>query len=184
VRRLLLLLGVLAVALVPGSPAWAHNQLAESVPAAGATLTAAPVTMSLRFRQKLDPRFTTIVLADAARQRVPTGAPVVVDATATVSIGAGLTNGGYTVAYRTVSVDGHVVQGSYAFTIAGPAPAVAPTAGSVSVVAPAASPAPPVAPAVAGPPERRSPALPIGLGAAAVVVAGAAVLVAIRRRVG
>jgi len=34
--------------LAPGAPAWAHNELVSAEPAAGAVLTAAPRTVTLR----------------------------------------------------------------------------------------------------------------------------------------
>ena len=83
--------------------------------------------------QRLDPTFTTIVLTDAAKRKLPTGDPVVVGAKSTVQVTDTLPNGTYTVAYRVVSADGHPVQGSYPFTVADPAgrtaPTVAPTTG-------------------------------------------------------
>ncbi|MEV6375145.1 copper resistance CopC family protein [Micromonospora musae] len=126
--RIAALLVAVAVLVAPASPAAAHNTLRASEPAAAARLTAPPTRISLTFLQKLDPAFTTIVLSDAEQRRVPTGAPVVTDATGTVTIDQPLANGAYTVAYRVVSADGHPVQGSYAFTVddptASPAPAV------------------------------------------------------------
>ncbi|MEU4236040.1 copper resistance CopC family protein [Actinoplanes sp. NPDC026619] len=173
-RRLCTALAVLLAMLLPSAPAWAHNSLAESSPAAGATLTAAPGEVRLRFLQKLNPQFTTIVVSDAAKQRVPTGEPAVDGATGRVTISGALANGGYTVAYRTVSVDGHVVQGSYAFTVADPAAraAVASTsAAATSTVATSAA-------AAASSEPRDDGGLPgpvvIGLVAFGVILAGLA----------
>lgn len=130
IRRLLVAVAVpAAVVLATGAPAWAHNQLAGSDPAAGATLPAAPRTVTLRFTQQLSPDFTTIAVSDAARRRVPTSAPAISSGTGAVTIDGAMNNGVYTVAFRTVSVDGHTVQGSYTFTVADPArPAAAPPA--------------------------------------------------------
>jgi copper resistance protein C len=121
VRRVLGVLAVIAAVLGPGAPAWAHNELIGADPAAGATLTSAPAAVTLRFAQKLNPTYTTIVLSDAAKHAVPTSTPAVVEGAGTVKPVSALANGIYIVAYRIVSLDGHVVQGSYTFTVADPA---------------------------------------------------------------
>jgi copper resistance protein C len=160
-RRLLAVLAVVAVVLLPGTPAWAHNALVSSEPAGGATLAKAPAGVSLVFAERLNPDFTTIVISDAAQQRVAASAPAIDAQTGSVTLTGALTNGPYTVAYRTVSVDGHAVQGSYGFTVADPA-----------LPAPASSVA--AAPAEVAPDGIPTGVL-IGLGAVGVVLAGVAV---------
>jgi LPXTG-motif cell wall-anchored protein len=124
-RPLLALAALLAV-LLPGVPAWAHNALAEAVPAKNATLKKSPSEVKLRFLQKLDPAYTTITVSNAGKEKVGTSAPKVDGATGSVTIDAPLANGAYTVAYQVVSTDGHTVKGSYEFTVANPAPALEP----------------------------------------------------------
>ncbi|MEW2429373.1 copper resistance CopC family protein [Micromonospora sp. NPDC047644] len=138
-------LAVLVAVLIPASPAWAHNSLKTATPARDATLPSAPTEVTLEFMQRLDPAFTTIVLTDAAKQKLPTGEPVVTGAKSTVQLTDTLPNGTYTVAYRVVSVDGHPVQGSYPFTVADPSSSAAPI---VAVSASAAT--PPAATAASG----------------------------------
>ncbi|MEU4689819.1 copper resistance CopC family protein [Actinoplanes sp. NPDC023714] len=116
-KRLLLALAVLAAVLAPGTPAWAHATLVAADPARDAALAQAPATVSLRFNERLNPDFTTIVLSDAARQRIPASDVAVHDMTGTVTVTGPLSDGVYTVAYRVVSVDGHTVQGSYPVTV-------------------------------------------------------------------
>jgi hypothetical protein len=84
-------------------------------------LAAPPATVTLTFVQPLNPKFTTIVVSDAGRHRVPAGAPAIDGGKGTVTLDGPPGNGAYTVAYRIVSVDGHVVEGSYVFTVADPA---------------------------------------------------------------
>ena len=98
-------------------------------------MPSAPTEVTLEFMQRLDPAFTTIVLTDAAKRKLPTGEPVVTGAKSTVQVTDTLPNGTYTVAYRVVSVDGHPVQGSYPFTVADPASTAAPVV-AVSASAP------------------------------------------------
>ncbi|RAN94083.1 copper resistance CopC family protein [Micromonospora noduli] len=128
-------LAVLVAVLIPGSPAWAHNSLRTATPARDATVPSTPTEVTLEFMQRLDPAFTTIVLTDAAKRKLPTGEPVVTGAKSTVQVTDTLPNGTYTVAYRVVSVDGHPVQGSYPFTVADPTSSAAPVA-NVSASAP------------------------------------------------
>ncbi|WP_018219417.1 copper resistance CopC family protein [Salinispora pacifica] len=181
-------LAAAALLLVPAAPAAAHNSLKTTTPAKNAELDKAPTEITLEFLQKLDPAFTTIVLSDAAEQKVPTGEPVVTGAKGTISIDGALANGTYTVAYRVVSADGHPVQGSYAFTVADPAGAEAPAptpAGS----SPAAEPTtPPTEPATASPVAATDndgggigTATVIGGGVLLVLVAGGLVLLRRRR---
>ncbi|MEU8129049.1 copper resistance CopC family protein [Micromonospora sp. NPDC049049] len=133
-------LAVLMAVLIPASPAWAHNSLRTATPARDATLPSAPTEVTLEFMQRLDPAFTTIVLTDAAKRKLPTGEPVVTGAKSTIQVTDPLPNGTYTVAYRVVSVDGHPVQGSYPFTVADPSSSAAPV-----VAVSASAPAPPAA---------------------------------------
>ncbi|WP_405098411.1 copper resistance protein CopC [Micromonospora sp. NBC_01412] len=127
------LAAVLVVLGVP-TPARAHNSLRSADPARDATLSTAPTQITLEFAERLDPTFTTIVVTDAGKLRVATGAPVVAGARGTVTLTAPLGNGAYTVAYRVVSADGHPVQGSYPFTVADPqgTDAPAPPGGSAA----------------------------------------------------
>ncbi|MFI5495106.1 copper resistance protein CopC [Actinoplanes sp. NPDC051859] len=143
---LVLAAGAAMTALVlPGTPAWAHNALAESTPAKGAVVEEAPKTVKLRFLEKLNADFTTITVSTEAKQKVAAADPKVDGATATLALTDPLVNGKYTVAYRVVSHDGHTVQGSYDFTVndpaaAAPAPAsVPPSSAAVPSAAPATS---------------------------------------------
>lgn len=181
-------LATVALLLVPASPAAAHNSLKATTPAKNAELDKAPTEITLEFLQKLDPAFTTIVLSDAAEQKVPTGEPVVTGAAGTISIDAPLVNGTYTVAYRVVSADGHPVQGSYAFTVADPAGAEAPVP-TPAESSPAAEPTtPPTESASASPVAATDgggsgtgPAAVIGGGILVVLLAGGLVLLRRRR---
>lgn len=130
-------LGVLVAVPVPATPAAAHNTLRTADPARDARLTTAPRAITLAFTEPLKPAFTTVILADQAGQPIPAGELTVVGATATLPVDGPLANGGYTVAYRVVSADGHPVQGSYRFTVADPAAPPAP-AGSPPATTPPA----------------------------------------------
>ncbi|MBM7075458.1 copper resistance CopC family protein [Micromonospora humida] len=125
-------LAAVVALLIPVSPAWAHNTLRSAAPAQESTLSSAPTEIVLEFVERLDPTFTTIVLTDAAKRKVPTGDPVVGGAKGSVQLTGALPNGTYTVAYRVVSTDGHPVQGSYPFTVADPNSSAAPIVGTTT----------------------------------------------------
>jgi copper resistance protein C len=162
-RRLLLAAAAILVVLLPGTPAWAHNTLLTAEPAQDATLAKAPTSVTPEFRERLNPKFTTIVVSDTARQPLPTSTPAVDGAHGTVTLNIPLNNGRYTVACRVVSMDGHAVQGAYTFTVADPALPAAPAPQSA-------------ASAAAAPPSGGIPGgVLIGIGVAGVALAGVAV---------
>jgi methionine-rich copper-binding protein CopC len=171
---------VLAALLLPAAPAAAHNTLQAATPAQDARLTTAPKQVTLRFLQQLNPEFITIVLSDAGRRKVPTGAPAVDGPTGTVTVNEPLVNGTYTVAYRVVSADGHPVQGSYRFTVADPA---APAASTATTAATPGGDPTEVAAVGDGPDSPDGPPIVLlAAGAVVVAVAGAALLLLRRRR--
>jgi methionine-rich copper-binding protein CopC len=143
--RLLIGLAVVLAVLTPGAPAWAHNALAEATPPKDATLEKAPTGVRLRFLQKLDPAATTITVTDAGKQPVAASKPEVDGATGSITFTEPPANGVYTVAYNVTSRDGHLVKGSYKFTVDDPdAPAAA------SAAPPAAASTAPAATSPAG----------------------------------
>ncbi|WP_285690470.1 copper resistance CopC family protein [Actinoplanes sp. NBRC 103695] len=166
------------VVLLPGTPAWAHATLVSADPVKDATLTKAPASVTLVFSEKLNPDFTTIAISDAGRRRVAAAEPSVDGDIGSVTLSEPLGNGGYTVAYRVVSVDGHTVQGSYTFTLADPT-LPQPAAATSAVAAP-----PPVGEGSGG--GIPAPVLIglLGLGAALAVVAVVLWLTGRRRAAG
>lgn len=178
-------LAAVALLLVPATPAAAHNTLRSASPAKEARLATAPTQVTLTFLQKLDPAFTTIALTDAAQERVPTGEPVVTGTTATATIDRSLADGTYTVAYRVVSPDGHPVQGSYRFTVAGPSASAGAAVTAPSSAPPAVDPSTTSAgPAVASGSRGGGPGTPVlvvAAGVLAAVVGGVAILLRRRR---
>ncbi|PZM94494.1 MAG: copper resistance protein CopC [Actinobacteria bacterium] len=129
---------VLAV-LLPATPAAAHNQLINTVPERDAVLQDPPAEVVLEFVERLDPKFTTIVVTDAGRQTVATSSPEISGSRGVVRFPEPLAPGTYTVAYRVVSLDGHPVQGSFRFTVGGDTPAVAASDEPAETAAPDAS---------------------------------------------
>lgn len=109
-------LGVLAVAPVP--TAFAHAGLDSSTPAANSVLEAGPTEIVLDFDETVEVALAQIELYDGSGTPLQVGRPrrggddTVVTAPLP-TLGEGL----YGVVWRTASVDGHVVSGSFAFQV-------------------------------------------------------------------
>jgi methionine-rich copper-binding protein CopC len=99
--------------------AYAHAHLERAVPAAGATETTAPSEVMLHFSEKLEPKFSTAVVKDAAGLQVDKRDARVDEADRTtlrVSLPP-LGPGQYKVEWRVISVDTHASKGDYGFRI-------------------------------------------------------------------
>lgn len=114
---LLALIVGFALTLV-ASPAFAHDELIGSSPAAGSEVDALPAEITLTFSGVLiDGAGTTqIVVTDAAGTALAAGDPVL-DGTRLTQPLAGSASGTVTVLWRVVSSDGHPVSGELSFTV-------------------------------------------------------------------
>ena len=130
-RRLLLLAAVVGLALwwLQGSerPAMAHANLADARPAPNSVLETAPETVIAWFTEPIEAGLSEIRVLDSSGARVDLG-DTTVDPNDPTAIFVGLEplpNGTYTVAWRNVStVDGHLVRGSFLFSVGEPLSAV------------------------------------------------------------
>ena len=113
---------VVALVLVASAVTYAHAFLVRSSPARRAVLLRPPDRVSLWFNERLEPAFSRITVTDAAGASVQQGeAGVAPDDPVRLSVGLRpLPAGTYTVRYRVLSVDGHVVEGEFPFTLRGP----------------------------------------------------------------
>jgi len=112
---------ILVVVVSVGWPAFAaaHARLIGSVPAARSTLKAPPSRVTLTFSERLEPSYARVSVWDAGGSQIdlkdaalePDGGKVL--AVSLPPLGPGR----YTVRYRVLSVDGHVVEASFVFTI-------------------------------------------------------------------
>lgn len=119
-RRRALLLAALAVAgaLSPVMAA-AHAVLVRSDPARRAAVTRAPERVRLWFSERLEPAYATLSVWSEAGKQVDAG-DAAVDATDPALLSVATPNlgpGHYTVRFRVLSVDGHVVESSFAFAV-------------------------------------------------------------------
>jgi methionine-rich copper-binding protein CopC len=108
-----------AMAALPAAGAWAHAFLEHAKPPVGSSVASAPAQVSLQFTQRLEPAFSRVQVLDPAGKRVDRDdAKVAADdpTTLVVSLSA-LGPGRYVVKWRVLSVDTHVTEGDYAFTV-------------------------------------------------------------------
>lgn len=135
----------LAAVLVLAAPAAAHARLLSSTPKDDSTAVKAVTQVTLRFSEPVKQSLTTVRVTGADGGAHSTGGPRVVDDTVTQQVSA-LPAGVVKVGWRTVSVDGHTIEGSFTFTnrVAPPSPSAEPSP-------PAASPAPTTSSAPAAP---------------------------------
>jgi copper resistance protein C len=99
--------------------AWAHAYLTKAVPAQRAVVFAPPESVQLWFNERLEPAFSSLSVTDAAGTAVDTG-DMRVGAADPKQLTVGLkplAAGVYTVKFRVLSVDGHVVTNQFNFTV-------------------------------------------------------------------
>jgi copper resistance protein C len=108
-------------ALVTGiSAARAHAFLERASPAVGSTVHAAPAEITLRFTERIEASFSTAQVTGPSGERVDAG-DATVDERDPTSLHVPLktlTAGTYRVVWRVVSVDSHVTDGDFKFTVA------------------------------------------------------------------
>jgi copper resistance protein C len=118
VKRRLVLTGLAALALWPAL-ALAHAVLVKSVPAQRAALAEPPPRVELWFNERLEPAYSKASVTNEAGTQVDLR-DVAVSAQdprrLSLSLPA-LAPGRYTVSFRVLSVDGHVVESKLSFTI-------------------------------------------------------------------
>ncbi|CAI9419303.1 copper resistance CopC family protein [Nocardioides sp. T2.26MG-1] len=129
VVRTLVVALMAALSLLGTGPAQAHTDLVRSSPAEGERLSAPPREIELQFSEDVDPGLSTVVLSrdgsDPVRLEVVGGEqPSVL--LATVPAETASATGAWSVGYRVTSVDGHPVDGSVDFIVAGSGPAPRP----------------------------------------------------------
>jgi methionine-rich copper-binding protein CopC len=113
-------LPALIASLAVATGAWAfHASLVKAAPAIDGTITAPPPTLTLWFNERPDVALSNIRLRGPDSVLVATSAPhAAADTMALLAEVRGtLAPGVYTVQYRTAGPDGHVMRGSYKFTL-------------------------------------------------------------------
>ncbi|MDX1889532.1 copper resistance protein CopC [Mycolicibacterium sp. 050158] len=121
-------------ALAGAGVASAHAVRISTDPAADASVTAGPARVSATFNEQLQTDFAAMTVVGPDGNLWSTGSVQVTGAVASVALLPLGPTGTYTVNYRVTSADGHVVSGSWSFTltVAGtgsPGPKIAQPAG-------------------------------------------------------
>lgn len=111
----------IVLALAP-TLAQAHAELVRSTPARRAVLVRPPDRVQLWFSERLEPAFSRLSVWDAAGVQVDLAdAQVGADDPKRLAVSLGpIGPGTYRVRFRVLSVDGHVVESEYPFTVKAP----------------------------------------------------------------
>lgn len=119
---------ILLMALGAGlhsTPVLAHAMLVKAEPPRRAQLTQTPTQVRLWFNEEIEKDYASLTVLDAAKVPVTDIRPHIAedDRRAIVLPLSQLAPGKYTVKFRVLSVDGHVVDSSYDFTVKSKTPA-------------------------------------------------------------
>jgi copper resistance protein C len=107
----------LVAAIALSASVFAHNKLEKSDPADGATVTTSPKWVQLLFSERPDLKVSKLEVTGPAG-RVELGpAHSMADKDLMAMIDRPLDNGKYTVSWQTAGKDGHVLKGSFSFTV-------------------------------------------------------------------
>jgi methionine-rich copper-binding protein CopC len=118
-RSMLALAAGCALTLGAIATAFAHAHLLRAVPAVGGTVHETPKEIQLRFNEKLEASFSTVVVRDAQGKQVD-NADAQVDKSDRLLMRVSLpplTPGVYRVEWRVMSADTHKVNGNFTFTV-------------------------------------------------------------------
>ena len=110
------------IALAPAS-SFSHSLLVRSQPAQRSTVTRPPERVQMWFSERLEPAYAAASVWNEAGRQVD-GGDASVDQNDPTLLSVSTPNlgpGRYTVRFRVLSVDGHVVESSYTFTVRAPA---------------------------------------------------------------
>jgi methionine-rich copper-binding protein CopC len=114
-----LALGLAGAVAVSASPAFAHSRLIKSDPSARAVLAAAPKEVKLWFNEEVEPAFAKIWLAPEKGEKIalasrgdPSDKNLLI-----ATLPESVPEGPVVIAFRVLSVDGHVIESQLIFTV-------------------------------------------------------------------
>ncbi len=113
---------VMTIAMcVHAAPALAHSMLVKAEPPRRAVLTKAPAQVQLWFNEEIEGDYASLVVLDTEKHPVTEIKPQLApdDRKSIVLPLPELTPGKYSVKFRVLSVDGHVVESYFDFTVKG-----------------------------------------------------------------
>jgi methionine-rich copper-binding protein CopC len=120
--RISLLSSALIFIPILNSPvAHAHAALESTIPAKGAIVAKTTKMIVMRFAEDIlvlqGKKPNSILVTNSSGKKVSLGNVTIAGAKITTALKVPLSLGKHTVKYRVVSADGHVVAGSYSFTV-------------------------------------------------------------------
>src|ERR687896_2423262 len=120
-RTLWFRLVIVILFLVAPTSSWAHAYLVKSSPARRAVLSNAPSRVVLWFNERLEAQFSQLSVWNREGEQVDSGdTQVGPDDPKKLSVGVPpLPAGAYSVKFRVLSVDGHVVEAEFPFSVRG-----------------------------------------------------------------
>lgn len=117
--------GLVLVVSGASVPAFAHTSLVVSSPAVEAEMAAPVTAVWLEFETQLVEDLSRIAVTGPDGSNLVEGQPTVSGSVVTVQVPPMAELGNYRVSYRVVSLDGHLVEGDYGFSITAGAQSVA-----------------------------------------------------------
>ncbi|MBL8497495.1 copper resistance protein CopC [Nitrosomonas sp. JL21] len=121
IRRITIHFTLLIVlsSLFPINLAMAHATLVKSDPPRRASLSSPPKQIQLWFNEKIEASYASVIVLDKDKKAITQNNPEVVaeDPKSVVLSMPEIDAGRYTVQYRVMSVDGHVIESSYDFNV-------------------------------------------------------------------
>ena len=119
VKRVVVVAAIAMAMCVHVTPALAHSMLVKAEPPRRSVLTKAPAQVQLWFNEELEGDYASLVVLDAEKHPVTEIKPQLApdDRKSIILPLPELTPGKYSVKFRVLSVDGHVVESSFDFTV-------------------------------------------------------------------
>ena len=120
-KRVVTGVAILMAMCVYAAPALAHSMLVKAEPPRRAVVAKPPAQVRLWFNEELEGEYASLVVLDAEKHPVTEIKPQLApdDPKSIVLPLPELTPGKYSVKFRVLSVDGHVVESSFDFTVKG-----------------------------------------------------------------
>ena len=114
--RLALLLATFVAAPLPAAR---HNRLVRAEPGVDSTVARSPALIRLWFKEPPELAVSSVKLADAAARPFEMGPVRATDDRLSIAatVSGPLPAGRYTVTWKTAGADGHVIKGSFGFTV-------------------------------------------------------------------
>ena len=121
VKRILAGAAVATVLCLHAAPVLAHSMLVKAEPPRRAVLAKSPTQVQLWFNEEIEGDYASLVVLDAERHPVTEVKPKLApeDRKSIVLPLPELTPGKYSVKFRVLSVDGHVVESYFDFSVKG-----------------------------------------------------------------